>query len=148
MTDRFLRGVAAGVIAYAPTWLYNYVAYSFFHFPKYRFADFASVMILGIPARGSIELWFARLVTLFFLALCGAVFAFLVPQLTSRYLYFKGWFYSVTIWFLCFTVTKLFKIPYLSSQDINTALSNLIAATIWGLSLAYTMQLLVKRNTV
>lgn len=145
LKDRFMNGVAAGAIAYIPTWIFNHFAYKY-HFTQIRFADFAAFLIFGKPMENGLELWMARFGTMFFLAFCGVIFIYLVPRITSRYFIFKGWFFAVAVWFLCFSVTKLFKIQMLAKHDLKSAISNLIAASLWGLTTAYVIKLLSKNE--
>ena len=113
LNDRFVTGIIAGSLAYLPTWIYNHFAHNY-HFAKIRFVDFSAIMILGAPAKTNWEIWFTRFGTMFFLSLCGALFVFLIPQISSRYFMIKGWFFAVSLWFLIFSVTKLFKVEGLS----------------------------------
>ena len=145
MNDRFVRGIIAGSLAYLPTWIYNHTAHNY-HFAKIRFVDFSAIMILGAPAKTNWEIWFTRFGTMFFLSLCGALFVFLIPQISSRYFMIKGWYFAVSLWFLIFSVTKLFKVEGLSKLDLKSAVSNFIAASIWGLVTADILRLIDKRE--
>lgn len=145
LNDRLMRGILAGTLAYIPTWIFNHFAL-YFKITKINFADFASFVIFGAPDKTNFETWFARFGTMFFLGLCGALFVLLVPHISSRYFYFKAWFYAAGLWFLIFAITKLFKIDGFTKVDASSALSNLIGASIWGLATAFVLKYLNRKH--
>lgn len=136
MKDRFTRGFLSGIIAGVPTLAFALIAFSL-KWTNIRWAHFASILIFGRKFINLQEDIFSSFAVFFFCGLMGAIFAFIIMKISSQNYLLKGWVYSLSIWFFAFAVTSLFKVPQLPFRSFNAALSNFIAATIWGLSLGY-----------
>jgi len=135
ITDRFTRGLLAGTIAGVITKAYDLLAY-YFHFSTFRWLDVAGIIIYGRKPSHIAEAIFATMSTWFFHALLGVIFVYIVQRLVSSdNLFLKGWFYSVTCWFLIYALIILFKVPEFSVIPLKTSVSNFIGASIWGLVL-------------
>ncbi|EEG78639.1 hypothetical protein [Dethiobacter alkaliphilus] len=146
MKDRFTRGFIAGAVGGGFTNIFGYISFNVFNFTDLRFLDYAAVAMFGRKSENLLELLFALSGQIAFSALLGVIFAFLLPYISSVHVYFKGWFYSVTVWFAIYAVTVLFQVPAVSEVNLNTAFSNLIAASIYGIVLPYVMLWLEKNN--
>lgn len=139
LRDRFYRGFICGVIAGMPSFLYNTAAY-FLNFATLRWLDFSAILIYGERAKNLFETLFAVASVFFFLGILGIVFCYLLPTISSSHYLFKSWAYGVTLWFMFFGMTTLFKIPTLYFVPLKTAFSNFIASSIWGISLGMALK--------
>ncbi|ATW24420.1 hypothetical protein [Candidatus Formimonas warabiya] len=137
--DRLTRGFVAGLIGCIPLFIFNNAAY-YLKISQLRYLDFAAVIIYGHRVTNTMEVLFAFFATLFFASALGVVFACLIPAVTHRNILFKGFLFSGGVWFFCYALTVLFKIPEVSHVNVFTAFCNFIGAVIWGLSLAYALQ--------
>ena len=135
ITDRFTRGLLAGIIAGVVTKPYDILAY-YLNFSTFRWLDVAGIVIYGRRPLNAGEAVFATLSTWFFHALLGVIFVYLVQKLvSSANLFLKGWYFGVICWFLIYAIIILFKVPEISAIPLKTSVSNFIGASIWGLVL-------------
>lgn len=140
--DRFTRGMLAGFAAGVITKIYDLLAF-YLGISTLRWLDFSGIMIFGKKPVYLTHEVFATLGTLFFHALLGIIFVFLIQRLfTSNNLLLKGWFFSVALWFSIYAVFHLFKIPELEFVPLKTTISSFVGASIWGLSLATIVHML------
>ena len=144
MNDRFTRGLMAGLIAWIPTGIFNYLAFHF-KFSTLVYSDFAAVFMYGRKSLNLSEALFSLVATAGFIATLGAIFAYLVKGITSKYLWLKGLLYGEALWFIIYAITVLFKVPQIEKIPFKTALSNSIGSLIWGLLLAYSLSWLNQR---
>lgn len=148
ITDRFTRGLLAGIIAGIITKAYDILAY-YLNFSTFRWLDVAGIITYGRKPLSTVEAIFATLSTWFFHALLGVIFVYLIQRLfSSDNLFLKGWFYGVTCWFLIYALIIIFKVPEFSIIPLKTSVSNFIGASIWGLVLAAVLQRLEKPSDI
>lgn len=145
MNDRFTRGFLAGLMAAVPAQLWNVTAVYLLKVAKIRWSDFALVFILGRKKANIFDEIVGSLGALFFASLMGSLFAYVFLKTTRKNYLFKGWVYGVSIWFIVFALTFVFKVPELSSIDLPTAIANFVGASIWGLLLGYTLKWLDRK---
>ncbi|PKM80533.1 MAG: hypothetical protein CVU89_13355 [Firmicutes bacterium HGW-Firmicutes-14] len=146
--DRLTRGLLAGLSAGIVTKIYDLLA---FHYgiSTLRWLDFAGIMIYGRKPVALGEQVFATFGTWFFHALLGIIFVFLIQRVfSSDNLLLKGWFYSISWWFIIYAVFQLFKVPELASIPLKTALSSFVGASIWGLLLALALHWLDRKSNI
>jgi mannose/fructose/N-acetylgalactosamine-specific phosphotransferase system component IIC len=74
---------------------------------------------------------------LIFCGFLGVCFIYFITLVSSRNIYFKGWFFSVFSWFMLYALFTLFKVPRLEKAPWQTPTSNLIGASIFGITLAW-----------
>jgi hypothetical protein len=139
LEDRYTRGFISGAIAGVPAMLLNYATY-YLNINSLTWIDFASIFIYGRKNITALESLFGLLAVIFFTGLVGTFFAFIVVRISSKNLVFKSWMYGVTIWFSVFAITNLFKVPELVFVNLNSAFSNFLSATIWGITLGYVLK--------
>ena len=82
---------------------------------------------------------------LFFAAMSGVLFAYLLPVLTSRNYFLKGLIFGLLIWLLSYTASILFRVPFLTRFDPGTVTSNITGALIYGLVLGFVLKWLEER---
>lgn len=139
MTDRFTRGLVAGIIAGVFSNVWAFLAGAM-NFTTLRYADWAGIIIFGrTPPFTAGELVFATAAQIMFVGGLGILFAYLLPFFTERYYFLKGWIFSVMTWFLIYAVTSLFKVEGIVGLPLKTVLSNFVDASILGLVLAYSL---------
>lgn len=147
MKDRFTRGAVAGIIGALVMNIYNRIIYSL-NFTDLRLLDYASIVIFHHKAGNLPEAVEGQLAQLFFSALVGVMLAYFLPLVTSRYYLFKGWFFSVTIWFSVFAIGSALRFPHLISPSWKVVLANFIGASIYGLVAAKSLEWLDDRLKV
>lgn len=147
MKDRFTRGLAAGTAGGIVNNLAGLVSFNLINITGLRFMDYAAVMLYGRKSENIPELLFAAVGQIAFSALLGVIFVYLLPVISSTYLYLKSWFYSITVWFAVYALTVLFRVPEVAEITLNTAVSNFIVASLYGLVLAATLSWFEQRVT-
>lgn len=132
--DKFINGFIAGIIAALITGPISFAA-KYFKLAELELADFAGILALGYLPKTLAEQLFASVVDLMVSGALGIIFAFLVPTIGSRYLWFKGWFLLGAFWFIYY---PLITIGMLDKTEINvqTHVINGFLAGLFGLVLA------------
>ncbi len=128
--------------------LWTLIAVSILNLKVIRFIDWAGVMLYGDLPSSHIEGATALVMHLMWAGFLGVVFAFAIPQITSRGHLLKGVVYGVVVGFLTYALPKLFQMPILDKVELPTVLSNLVGGIIWGLTLAQTLQWLDRKSTL
>jgi hypothetical protein len=147
--DRFTQGFIAGLVGWLPQELFTWAMFYWFHIVKFRYHDFAAMIVFNYKPKAMWETIFAELIVLFFVGFLGAVFSMLIKAIFSSNLLFKGWSYSVICWFLIYCAVTLFTVKGIyGTMDSKTALINLIAASIWGIVMAWTLLFLNRKYGV
>ncbi|WP_114679293.1 YqhR family membrane protein [Desulfotruncus alcoholivorax] len=136
MEDRLTRGFFAGLSGGIVMSLLDYISF-YLHFGKERLLDYAAEIILGHRAASLIEALIGQGAQLLFAGVLGVVFSYFIINVKSKNYLFKGWLYGVTIWFAIYTVGRLF--GTLEHLPWQTATSNVITASVFGLVLAATL---------
>lgn len=127
-----LSGIAGGVCAS----FVNRMLVGVLRFGTLYLTDFAGVMIFGRrPAEGA-ELLLAWGAHLGYSAVMGTVFAYLIQGITSRYILFKGGVFGVTVWFSAYIITGLYRVPYIWTASLPTAVTHFLASAAYGIVLA------------
>lgn len=141
LTRGFLAGVIGGVVAFPWGLISKYILKS----ADILYNDFAAIHIYGKRPDVLVEMMFAQLAVFGLFGVCGILFVYLIPYVTSRNLVFKGLIWGATIWFTTYAITTLFKVPGLERITMINSISNLIGALIWGGALAIVLNYLDKR---
>ena len=133
MEDRLTRGFFAGLAGGIVMSLLDYISF-YLNFGKERLLDFAAEIIFDHRAASLVEAVIGQGAQLLFAGVLGVLFSYIIINIKSKNYLFKGWLYGVTIWFAIYTVGRLFgtleKLPW------QTAISNVIAASVFGLVVA------------
>ena len=146
MKDRFTQGFMAGIMGWLPQMLFSITMYGI-HLAKFRFMDYASAIVFyHRPPKDLFELIFAELVVVIFSGVLSIVFVFLLRLVNNVNVLFKGWLYGVACWFIIYSITVLYKMENIYKLvDPKTTFINFIAASIWGLGIAWSFLLLNRK---
>ncbi len=109
-----------------------------------RFIDWAGIIIFGDLPRSHLEGLFAFFMQLLWAGLLGIIFAYLIPQITSRGYMLKGAIFGILAGFIIYAIPTLFQIPFLKDHSLATATANHLGGLIWGLTTARTLYWLDK----
>lgn len=132
LKDRFTRGCLIGLIGGIATTVLGYVFF-LVKFGTLRFSDFAAILIYGRKAHGLLEILFATMVHWGFSAAAGIVFIYLLKVIGTKNLILKGWFFGVTIWFVAYITTELFKIQEFATISFASAVANFLVSSLYGI---------------
>lgn len=130
--DRFFRGFIAGIIGGIPMNIWSMISFHLFKFSKLRFADWGAFMALGHLPDDTLQLVIGLIAQMIFVGCLGVIFAYLIPQITSRGYQIKGMIYGFIVGFIIYSIPVLFQIPRLKLLTTETALSNIIGGVLWG----------------
>lgn len=137
LEDRFTRGLFAGMIAWVPTFIINYTLKSL-GISTLMYKDFMGTMVFGRLPTNIWENLFSYGAIIGFLSVLGGAFTLLIPRLGKKNHVLKGIIYSLSLWFIFYSITMLFKVPGLKTISLGTALGNFSSATVYGISMSLT----------
>lgn len=130
--DRLTRGFLAGLAGGLAMALLNLVLFAA-RLAEVRYLDWAAIWIYGHKPTSPGEIIFAQIIHLLFAGLMGILFAYLIPQVTSRNLWFKGVLFAWLVWFLTYVMTTLAQTPRLTVITPATAISDFVSCAAFGL---------------
>lgn len=136
MKDRFMRGFLAGVTSGVLSGALDLLMVKVLKIGTLTFSDFAAIMIYGSKPSGFWEFAFAAFAFLGFVGVAGAVFAYLVTAITSKYYWVKGVVFSCAVWFGAYAITLLYKVAPLKTISLATAVENLLLSAVFGVLMA------------
>ena len=138
LRDRLVRGFIAGLVAGIAMNIFNLSSY-YLGIAELRYLDWGAVVIYGLRPENVIEAVFAQIAQLLFVSNLGIIFAYLILFIGSVSLLFKGWLYGGLTWFLLYGITLLYKVEATIPLHFDTAASDFIGASIFGLVLAWVL---------
>ncbi|MCW3490126.1 hypothetical protein [Dethiobacter alkaliphilus] len=144
--DRFFRGFTAGMVGGVAMNLWTLIATSILNLEILRFIDWAGITIYGDVPASHAEGAVALFIQLLWTGFLGTIFAFLIPQVTSRGYLLKGVIFGVLTGFFIYAIPILFQVPLLREHTLPTVLSNITGGVIWGLTLAQTLYLFDRKK--
>jgi hypothetical protein len=136
MNDRFTNGLIAGLVAGVVMSIFDLISHFVLGITEILYLDWAAVLILGYRYSTFLEAVIGQIGQLFFSAIMGVLFAFLLALTSSRYYWLKGWVYGLVVWFGAYAVVKLFQVTPLIPIKPDTVLSDMVTASVYGLVLA------------
>lgn len=140
MEDKFTRGFAAGIIGGILTNAYSFFAGAI-GITNFRTVDLIGALLYAYaPPFGYGEIILALVGHILISGILGIGFAYFIPIVTSRNFFFKGWLFSVTIWFIVYAGTTLFHLPGTVPTSLNTTITDFVSATLFGLVLAFALR--------
>lgn len=145
MLDRFTAGLLSGTFGGILMNIWSFISYHPLNFEEHRFVDWTGVMLYGQLPKTFLEVTVALLIHLLFVGFLGGIFALILPLLGSENYLLKGTTYAVFLGFIFFAIPTLFREPTFVKTPVDTVISNLIGASIYGLTLAQTLHMIDNR---
>lgn len=146
--DRLTRGFIAGFISGIPMNIWSYILH-LFNLTQLRFVDWTSIILLGTKTKPTfLNHAIALSAHLIFTGLLGILFAYLIQLVTSTNYYFKGWLFSVSVWFSSYALSILFGAFQTIKISPVTPTTNFLSATVWGFILAWVLKWLDTKANV
>ena len=146
--DRFFRGLIAGIVGGVAMNIWSLFAVYALNLEIIRFIDWAGILLFGNLPRSHIEGLVSLFMHILWTGLLGIIFAFLIPQITSRGYLIKGAVFGVLAGFIIYAIPTLLQMPILREHSLATVLSNMTGGLIWGLTLAQTLRWLDRKSLV
>lgn len=78
----------------------------------------------------------------------GIIFSFLLRYISRKYLWVKGLYFGLAMWFFVYAITLLFKVPGLTENTVESAMNNAITSGVYGLTLAWAIKKLENREAL
>jgi hypothetical protein len=147
MNDRFTNGLIAGLLAGVAMSILDLISHFVLGITEILYLDWAAVLIFGYRYATFLEAAISQIGQLFFSAITGILFAFLLTLTSSRYYWLKGWVYGLVVWFGSYAIIKLFQVTPLIPIKPDTVLSDMATASVYGLVLAGALRRLENRKT-
>lgn len=145
MTDKFTLGFIAGLIGAIPMNAINLFNYYGLRSAELRYLDFAGFMVFGKLPQTTAEIIMSQMVQVLFSGILGAFFAKFLEWVSPKNSWFKGLLWGNGTWFVIYSITVLFRIPKLSTPNLNDALMQNISTAIYGIVMALVFGRLIKR---
>lgn len=123
MEDRFMNGLISGIIAGILALLVDLFFIDILKFGNLRFWDFSSILLFGHKPQSFWQTLFGIFGHIGFAAMGGVIFVFLIRLISSKYLYIKGIFFGLAIWFVAYSTTYMLKVPHLRNISFETSLT-------------------------
>lgn len=145
LNDRFTKGVIAGTIAGLALNVETLTFYYLLKATTLRWLDWAAILAFGRKPSNPPETIVAFFMQLAFSSFLGVVFAYLIPKISSKNIYFKGPYLGLAVLFFLLSIVHLFKVPGLTNQPFGNITTNIIAVITWGFMVAFGMNFLDKK---
>jgi hypothetical protein len=145
MDDRFTTGLISGALASIVQIIYGLITKAI-GLTDRTFTDFARIYIMYKDYHGVIPFLIGVFTQIILCALIGIVFAFLIEKTSSKYLYIKGLGAGSTFWLLFGMSGTMYRLPLFFELPPKPALVTFIGALIYGLLLAYFLNLIEKKQ--
>jgi len=130
--DRLAKGFIAGLAGGVAMNIINLISY-YLNIAELRYLDWAALLIYGTKPYSAVEAVFAQMAQLIFVSVLGVILAYLMPVVTSKNYLLRGWLYGSLVWFSVYGLSYLFKMQATIPLRIDTAFSDLISASVFGL---------------
>ncbi|MEJ6949854.1 hypothetical protein [Natronospora cellulosivora (SeqCode)] len=132
MQDRFVNGFLSGIIAFLITTPISFILVHY-ELVSRSFADFAAILSLQRFPETLAEILFGILVEAMTSAVWAVIFAYIVLFIGSKHLWFKGFVYAGSFWYI-----YVLMIFFLKEVEFNvqTGLLNGLLAGFWGIVMA------------
>lgn len=144
LNDRLTMGFLAGVTGGIAMNIINLLSF-YLGIAELRYLDWAAAVIFGTLPVSPAEAVFALIAQILFVGVLGVVFAYLIVALSSRNHLLRGWLFGVAVWFAIYGLTLLFNVQETIPVRLDTAASDLVGASVYGLVMAETLRRLDHR---
>lgn len=134
LKDRLTRGFIAGAAGWPPQIAFTATMFKL-RLTKLRYLDFAAVLTFNHRPQGWPEVLFAEAIVIIFLGVLGIIFSLLIPVLSSKNIFFKGWLYATFTWFAIYAAMTMYELKHIYPVDTMTAFYSLVTASVWGIAM-------------
>lgn len=145
--DRFTRGFVAGIIGGIAMNVVSFISIML-NIVKITYADWGGKMIFGQKPRHAMESLVGLLGQTFFCGILGILFAYLILVVSAKNMVFKGWVFGLTCWFLLYSLAVLANLTDISILYLDTALSDIVTTSVYGISLGLVFKWLTRRESI
>lgn len=144
--DRTIRGLYAGMLAAIPMNLWSYLSFYIIGLTDLRLLDWGAFVIFGNLPQNIVETIVGQATQILWSGFLGIIFSLLIPITTSNNLAVKGAFYGFITGLFIYVIPIVFRIPIFGDPTTGRAVSQAIAGTLWGVSLAYVLFYLNRKS--
>lgn len=142
INDRFTRGWIAGICGGFLGGIFSFLPY-YLGISTIRLSDWSAILIYGrVPPFSHADQAYALIVLAGSTGVVGIIFAFLLPLITEKYIYFKGWVIFLIPWWIIYLFTALAQTAGTLNVSLMSTLSDGIATSITGLAAVFSYRLL------
>ncbi|MFZ5944765.1 MAG: hypothetical protein ACOYVD_11680 [Bacillota bacterium] len=145
MKDRITSGFIAGIVAALAMNIVDWLGYLVGLYDE-RLLNWASMMTLGRLPNNLFEVMFTQIEQIVFSGFLGIPFALILLKLTSGNYLFKGWLYGVIANEGIYAISILLKLDNFTTHTLNATISHFLSASVYGITLAYTLGVLDRRE--
>jgi uncharacterized membrane protein len=145
MNDKIIRAFIAGLIGGAIKDILDLISYYCCRFTNYRYLDFTAMIIYGKKPFFWWDTVFVQFIELIFSGLIGIIFTAVIPRESNRNYLIKGWLYGVAVWLFLCIIGMIFKTPFFTLIPWQTANSDFLTSSVYGIVLALTLRYFDKK---
>lgn len=145
LKDRFARSLVAGFFASIILYSLNMFSYYILDYSQRRFINYAALMILGRIFENYTEFILASLAQISFANSLIVIFSYVILKEKSGNHLLRGLFIGIGSWFAIMSTSYIIGIHKILIMDIDSAISFLISAAIWGILGAWSLHRLDER---
>ncbi len=140
--DKFTRGWVAGTLGGLVGGILSFLLYNI-GITKMRFSDWSAILIFGRTQPFSLaDQIYSLIIAAGSTGITGIIFAFLIPVISEKNIYFKGWIIFLIPWWMLYLFTGLSKTEGTLNLSVMTTLSDGIVTSVIGLVSVYIFRLL------
>jgi len=141
-TRGWISGTCGGLLGAIFGILFKYIG-----FTTLSVTEWSAILIYGrTPPFSLIDQLYAMIILAGTVGIMGIIFAFLLPFITDKNIYFKGWIIFIIPWWFIFLFTVLAKTKGTMNLPVATAFSNGISISIMAFSAVYIYRLLAPKT--
>lgn len=139
LTQGFISGLLAGIILN----ITDFISY-FLNIVEITYLDWAGTILFGYQPESVYEYILSLVAQILFSGILGILFAYIIPFIKSKNIFFKGLLFGLSVWFLIYAAGVVFDIQGLVIMHPDTVFSDIITVSIYGISLAYFFNRFIK----
>ncbi|WP_040378262.1 DUF6789 family protein [Dethiobacter alkaliphilus] len=147
MRDRFTNGFISGIVGSLIGVPISFILQAL-GFAEVQAVDFTAKLLYGRPAMMTSEIVWATIIGIGFAGIFGALFAYLILAIDSKYLYLKGLLYGPIVFYLWYSFVLLTIVGQVEVITLTTSIANTVANMIYGLVLAVAYNYLDEKELI